>query len=283
MAGMLESLARNETDELLIAHNSSGARPAEVGPVQIIPARELRAAGYARNCAARVARGEWLVFIDADTSPRPDLLDAYFDPPPRDETAVLAGAIVDVPGGSGLAARHSVARSQMSQQVTLDRAGTPYAQTANCAVRGDAFAAVGGFEDGIVAGEDADLCFRLCRAGWELEQRPDALVEHRTRPTMTALLHQLTAHGAAAAWADRRYPGEFPALGARRLAALVARKSLDVLHRAVRGEGQAAAFAALDALTVAAFELGRRRSNLAVGIATPEQAAKQRGAKDQRA
>ena len=77
----------------------------------------------------------------------------------------------------------------MSQRVTLDRAGTPYAQTANCAVRRVAFEAVGGFDEQARCGEDADLCFRLAALGWGLGERPEALVVHRTRaPQRTVIL-----------------------------------------------------------------------------------------------
>ena len=48
-------------------------------------------------------------------------------------------------------------------------------------MRADAFAAVGGFDERARCGEDADLCFRLARAGWALEERPAAFVEHPTR------------------------------------------------------------------------------------------------------
>src|ERR1019366_10606941 len=156
-------------------------------PIQLLAAGGLASPAFAGNRGAERARGGWLLFIDADTEPEAPLLDAYFASPPAPDTGILAGGIRDVPGGRGLAARHTAARGHLSQRTTLDRPGTPYVQTANCAVRRSAFAAVGGFVDGVRAGEDADLCFRLARAGWQIEERPRARVAHRTRPGLSAL------------------------------------------------------------------------------------------------
>jgi hypothetical protein len=66
--------------------------------------------------------------IIADNTPRPaprpphwlasqpaSLLDAYFEPPPSDDVAVLAGAIADVAATETAAARHTAARGHLSQ------------------------------------------------------------------------------------------------------------------------------------------------------------------------
>jgi GT2 family glycosyltransferase len=229
----------------------------------LVPARGRCAPGFARNRAAAVAAGEWLVFVDADARPEAGLLDGYFDPPPRAETAVLAGTIIDVPGGRTVAARHSARRAQLSQRITLDRAGTPYAQSANMAVRTSAYQALGGFDDRARAGEDADLCFRLARAGWQLEERPGAVVEHASRGTLPDLVAQLARHGSGAAWLNRRYPGEFPppmwsAFGRR-----VARSAVQALAAAFRGRRELAGAAVVELIGACAFQAGRLLPNRA--------------------
>jgi hypothetical protein len=216
---------------------------------------------YARNRGAAISRGEWLIFIDADTRPGPGMLDAYFDPPPGPRTAVLAGGIRDVAGRETAVARHTIARERTSQRLTLDRTGMPYAQTANCAVRREAFEAVGGFESGARAGEDADLCFRLQRAGWGIEERPGACVEHRSRDTVGAWLAQLVRHGSGAAWLERRWPGQFPRPGAARLAARLWHHASEAATALGRGERAAAGEALLDLIGGFAFELGRLYPN----------------------
>lgn len=241
-------------DELIIADNRR--RPDSVrlsAAVRVVAAAGVRAAGFARNRGAEAASAEWLVFLDADTRPSAELLERYFDPAPAPGTALLAGAIVDVAGGDTAAARRSARRGQMSQQVTLRRAGRPYAQSANLAVRRCAFDAVGGFDETARAGEDADLCWRLAGAGWRLQARPEAVVEHLTRPTLSSLLVQLARHGSGAAWLERRYPGEFPGPSPRAVPRGLAAATAAIARRQPG--------AALDALLAVAegcaFEAGR--------------------------
>jgi GT2 family glycosyltransferase len=223
----------------------------------MVAAHGVSAAGFARNRAAAVAHGEWLVLIDADTRPVPDLVDRYFDPAPGDRTAVLAGAIADIPGSSSSAARYAAGRSQLSQRVTLDRAGTPYAQTANVAVRRSAFDEVAGFDEEARTGEDADLCFRLARAGWMLEERPAALVEHPTRATLGALLTQVARHGSGSKWLNRRYPGEFPAVGPRGVAGRLGRAGAAAVRGARRGDRDAVDAGLIEVCEACAFLAGR--------------------------
>jgi cellulose synthase/poly-beta-1,6-N-acetylglucosamine synthase-like glycosyltransferase len=255
----LERVAVVAGDELIVADNA-GRTTGHRG-VHVVPAAGVRAPGFARNRGAAAARAEWLVFIDADTRPIPDLLDRYFDPLPAARTAILAGGIADVAGSSSSAARRSAHRGQMSDQVTLRRPEHPYAQSANLAVRRGAFQAVGGFAEAARAGEDADLCWRLFDAGWELEERPGAAVEHLTRTTLGALLTQLARHGAGAAWLERRYPGRFPALGPRAVARRVGRDLTRAAGALARRQGTDAVDALLDAAEAVAFETGRALPN----------------------
>lgn len=238
----LSTVALRPGDELIVSDNRGDC---------------VHTPAYARNRAAADARGEWLVFIDADATPHPGLLDAYFDPAPGARTAVLAGTIRDVAlSSTGIAGRNA-ARARMSQRITLDREGTPYAQTANCAIRRSAFEAVGGFDSLARAGEDADLCFRLQRAGWGIEERPAAVVDHCSRATLRAWLGQMLVHGSGAAWLERRWPGEFPAPGVRSLVRRIGHDAAGAGRALVARRPQDAVDAVLDLTGATAFELGR--------------------------
>lgn len=265
----LGALVRRPGDEVIIADNrrlnAAAVERSDHSPpfstdhpgVQVCAANQVSTPGFARNCGAGIATGEWLLFIDADTRPCNALLDSYFDPPPLPDTGILAGGIVDVAERPSLTARHSVARSRMSQRMTLRRAGSPYAQTANCAVLRRAFEEVGGFADEARAGEDAELCFALQRAGWRLEERSTAKATHCGRETLGAWLFQQMRHGSGAGWVNRQWPGEFPPPRPRELAERFVRNFGSAIESIAHGDHDAAAFALLDFAGACAFDLGR--------------------------
>ncbi len=242
-----DALVLREGDEILLADNRRAPAPGG----NVIDASGPASSYHARAVGAARASGEWLVFVDADTVPVPDLLDAYFDPLPDDDVGVLAGGIEDTVLEDTRVARYIADRRKLDQATTLAHPRRPYAQTANCAVRRTAFEAVGGWPEPIRSGGDADLCWRLAAAGWKLEQRPAALVRHRNRARLGELLRQLHRHGAGMRWLDERWPGSFPAPGPRELVA----GRLAMLVR------DPSAYGLLDVLGLWARDSGRLRRN----------------------
>jgi GT2 family glycosyltransferase len=178
---------------------------------------------------------------------------------------VLAGAVIDEPPPAGergpAALRYAWLKSSMSQEITLGHEGAEFAQTANCAVRRQAFADVGGFADEARSGGDADLCFRLRAAGWGLESRPGAGVLHRNRTTIPRMLAQRARHGAGAKWLGRRHPGVLPARSVPGVIWWGVRRAANGAAALARGDRDAALLGFLDGPAVLAFELGRRLPN----------------------
>lgn len=265
LARRFGAVRRTPADEIVISDNSPEpvAQPAASATdgLRFVHDNAIASPGHARNVGAAAAAGEWILFCDDDTDPEPDLLERYFEPRPGERTAILAGGVADEADGDGLAARLARATEPLSQDQTLSNPYLPFAVTANCAFRADAFNAVGGFEAGIFLGEDADLCWRLQRAGYELERRDAARVRHRSRATMPALWRQRMRHGAGCDWLRRRYPGAMPRWG---FAALVRDSAVRLGTGArARAAGKRGALA-LEAAVVSgwwAFEIGRRTSN----------------------
>ena len=267
IADRLARLALAPGDTVSIVDNRRDAHAREApGGVRVVPAPDLQTPAHARNVGAAAGSADWLVFIDADTVPEPDLLDRYFAEEPRDGTGLLAGGILDSPPQEGRArapaARWAIITRSMGQDTTLGLGRWAFAQTANCAVRREAFSAVGGFRDELRACEDADLCFRLRAAGWEIERREQACVLHESRATLRALLSQQLTHGAGIGWLDREYPGAAPAHRWPGFLAWGAREAASgLLHAARARDRDAAVVALIDPLVAWTRELGRRRPN----------------------
>ena len=256
----LAALAVEPGDTVTVADNRPGARDADgPGSVRVLGAGEIPTSYHARNRAAAQGSAGWLVFLDADVLPPADLLDRYFDPMPGEDVGVLAGAVVDedVPATGAAAARYACLKSSMSQEITLADAEWAFAQTANAAVRRKAFEQVGGFEESVRSGGDADLCFRIRAAGWRLERREHAAVVHRNRQTIPRMLAQRARHGAGAGWLAQRWPGALPRRRWPGLAWWSARRAAAGLFAAASGDRDAALLGLLDGPAVWAFELGR--------------------------
>ena len=262
----LAALTVADGDTVTVVDNrpEAGAPQREEHGVRVLPAPALQTPGHARNRGAEAGSAPWLVFMDADVVAPAGLLDRYFDPPPAERTGLLAGGVRDeAPGaGAGPASRYAHLRSSMSQEMTLQHGDWAFIQTANCACRREAFEQVGGFREEIRAGEDADLCYRLRAAGWELERREQAEAVHRSRSTLRALLAQKACHGAAGAWLDRAYPGSFPARRRPGLTWWGIRRAVTGLWGALRTrDGDEALVALLDPATTLAYEFGRSLPN----------------------
>jgi len=251
-------LTLEEGDTLVIVDNRANAtRPSP--PIAAAPERQ--SSYYARNRGAGIGTADWLVFLDDDVVPPPDLIDQYFARPVDASVGVLGGGIEDVLAGSKtLAGRYALLEGSLSHENTMSD-GWAYAQTANAAVRRAAFETVGGFVDDIRSGGDADLCFRIRRAGWSIEWRHDAVVEHLSRATVRALLRQHLRYGSGVAWLSTTHPGfavpEPWGLRARRVVRSVPRAAI----AAARGDTDHALLAALAPLTALAFRIGWLMSN----------------------
>lgn len=264
----LAGLALGGQDSLTVVDNRPpGSRPvpSPSPAVAVIRASHRRSSYYARNCGAAAGSAEWVLFIDADVEPPAHLLDLYFVHAPGERTAVLAGEVADErldPAiERSLGGRYAMLQARMSQRNTLRNGRWSYAQTANCAVRREAFEQVGGFRDDVRSGGDADLCYRLKRAGWEIELRDEAAVVHRTRRTLREMLRQRVRHGAGAAWLNREYPGSFPPRRLLGLGKLTVQGLMRAPTEAVRGRGDDAIRAIAEPLEYWAVEVGRRLPN----------------------
>jgi GT2 family glycosyltransferase len=264
LEAMLDRLGRlelNPDDEVLLVDNRPHHTPPSGGlppRVELLHDGDVGSSWYARGAGVEATHAEWILFIDADTIPRSDLLDRYFETPPAAGVGVLAGGVRDWTTSETACARYISARRKMDQQITLAYPYRPYAQTANCLVRRVAFDEIGGFPTHALSAGDADLCWRLQEAGWLLESRPDAVVDHENRVRFYDLFRQLARHGAGLAWLERRYVGSAPAPSARELIGRIPHYLLAAARAPGREE---ALFALVDLASLFARDAGRLHYN----------------------
>ncbi len=204
----LRSLRTSAGDELILADNAGLAPVSDL--VNVISASGEPSPAHARNAGAGAATKDWILFLDADCLPPAGLLDAYFSSAIDEDVGAVVGEVHAAPGAGTLTERYGAARGFLGQRAHLEHPFAPRAAAANLLVRRSAFEQLGGFFEGVRAAEDTDFSWRLQRAGWRLELRPEAWVEHRYRTTLSQLRSQWRGYAAGRAWLARRYDGFLP-------------------------------------------------------------------------
>lgn len=156
----------------------------------------------ARNFGAKKARGEILLFTDADCRFSPNWVEEMAMPllePSKDNDLPLAAVGGHTVSDFGTGKPSFVERylDQLFQFWEADRlsafpAFLPWAPTCNLGVRRDVFDALGGFDTSWKnAAYDVDLCWRLVLCGFVLGYAPEARVRHLRRHNLRGLIRQM--------------------------------------------------------------------------------------------
>ena len=257
-AAVLERLETRSGDELLLADNTPDqVVPRDVG-VTVVDAGAVQSPYSARNAGVAASRNDWLLFLDADVHPVPDLLDRYFAESPDERCGAVAGAVAGLATQPGLVPRYIRSRGFLDQEINRRHPYKPLAITANLLVRRAAFEAIDGFFAGARSGADTDFSWRLQDAGWSLGLNTAAVVEHEHRASLKALLRQVARDGAGLRWLEEQHPGSSPRPPVvRRLIRSVG----GTLVWTVRGRGENALFKTIDGLVAVAEAVGYRFGN----------------------
>ena len=180
----LEAQCFDGSWEVLVADNGSTDRTGErvlewkdrLPDLRLVDASARRGRSPARNIGAAAARGDFLLFLDADDRATPGWLAAMADASRRGD--VLGGAVVKFyPDGNGGETFEDENPTRSTPGPVFDF--LPFSRSCNFGVRADVFRSVGGFNEDYDQAEDVELCWKLQLAGLDLLYVPDATVLYR--------------------------------------------------------------------------------------------------------
>ncbi len=163
-------------------------------------------AAAARNAGAAIARGELLLFTDADCAPVPGWIAALVAPFVDTRVAGAKGAYLT--SQSAIVSRFT----QLEYEDRYDRmAGVEsidFIDTYSAAYRRDIFLANEGFDSTFPTAsvEDQELSFRLAEKGYRLVFAPSAKVFHRHNRTLSAYARRKFFIGYWKVLVTRRHP-----------------------------------------------------------------------------
>ena len=164
----------------------------------------------ARNAGLAAVESALVAFVDSDCVPTDGWLApllGHFDDP---LVAAVAPRIVPDPDPPlGGRTRHGPVRSSLDRgprEGPVRPGGPiPFVPSAALLVRVDAVAGPALFDPTLRGGEDVDLVWRLCDAGWDVRYVPSSTVVHDGPATLGAFLARRAFYGTTAAALARRH------------------------------------------------------------------------------
>jgi cellulose synthase/poly-beta-1,6-N-acetylglucosamine synthase-like glycosyltransferase len=194
------------TYEVLVVDDGSTDGTAAVARRRGVTVLQLEHAGAAaaRNAGARRARGEVLLFTDADCEPLPDWIAQMVAPLADPHVAGVKGAYRT--RQSSLVARFAQAEYEEKYRRLAGQDQIDFVDTYAAAYRRDLFLAHGGFDPHFVLDEDQEFSFRLAQAGHRLVFAAGARVYHQHRRTAWGYFRRKLGIGRWKVEVHARYP-----------------------------------------------------------------------------
>lgn len=196
-----------DVEFIVVDNNSTDETPEIVRSFPVTFLQEKKSgAGAARNCGLGHARGDIIMYLDADTLPTRRWL-AHLAGVFDDANVMIAVGNTLVFQPETAEERYCAAAGLNYSQRAIERRPFPFAPSLNMAVRRGAALAIGGWAEDMPTAEDVDFSLRLLRAyPGEIAYARDAVLFHKNRNDRSALLRQAWTYGQGAADMYLRYP-----------------------------------------------------------------------------
>jgi glycosyltransferase involved in cell wall biosynthesis len=211
--------------EVIVIDDGSGDETAEIvrgltGQIRY-RRQEHRGVAAARNAGIKIARGQYICFLDADDLWTPDKLElqvefmaahsdvglAFADAEESEDRTILKSSIVET----------TTFHAAIVSQVPLQDAFTKLVQenfipTSSVMIRKDCFLRAGLFDESLRVVEDRDMWLRVA-AAFEIACLPKILARKRRHGANISARTELTARSRIMVWekARRRFPSLAPA------------------------------------------------------------------------
>lgn len=159
----------------------------------------------AKNKGIKKAKGDIIVFIDADCIAHPDWIKNIISPFNDREIGCVAGEI-SAHKPQTIIEEFLTKKKHLSQSINISHSFRPYAATANAAYRKEVFEKVGLFDERLFTGEDADMSWRMqLESRFKLKYCPEAIVFHPHETELKSLFRQKERHAYGSVMLYKKY------------------------------------------------------------------------------